>query len=344
MHPDYTEKTFASSHLGSQAGRDYNLRNDIIWIKGFTILVIILALRNCWWSIRQYQMGGRWRKRKLPWMMVSRIVIIWPECHCCWVFKKIFHPNIHSYEILPFLFFLSISQLPPRGAGGGPQPGPDHRPLATGDKKPSPGTDRGRFLVQLQARRRRKEQYTLTVSQNVRLLIMVLGENHYDMMSTTIFRRERIEAASFLGYSLKAEGWGLGLSSSTRAQERPQPWLHTRRVQRGQLREAVSQTRHPHQGRASVHVDIWLLHIVRTIIYKQARTNLPMINYVWYQTFSIKFFISTLYYYLNVSFLSLVRSGHEAQIKSVRKTKFRLRSNVTNFPAWQTDFSFGAQL
>ena len=64
----------------------------------------------------------------------------------------------------------------------------------------------------------------MTVSQDVRLLIMVLGENHYDMMSTTIFRRERIEAASFLGYSLKAEGWGLGLSSSTRAQERPQPW------------------------------------------------------------------------------------------------------------------------
>ena len=104
------------------------------------------------------------------------------------------------------------------------------------------------------------------MSQNVRLLIMVWGENHNDMMSTTIFRRERIEAASSLGYSLKAEGWGLGLSSSTRAQERPQPWLHTCRVQRGQLREAVSQTRH--------------IHIVRTIIYKQARTNLPMINYV----------------------------------------------------------------
>ena len=30
------------------------------------------------------------------------------------------------------------------------------------------------------------------------------------MMSTTIFRRERIKAASFLGYSLKADGWGLG--------------------------------------------------------------------------------------------------------------------------------------
>ena len=44
------------------------------------------------------------------------------------------------------------------------------------------------------------------------------------------------------------------LSSSTRAQERPQPWLHTRRVQRGQLREAVSQTRHPRQGRASFHL------------------------------------------------------------------------------------------
>ena len=111
---------------------DYNLRNDIIWIKGFTILVIILALRNCWWSIRQYQMGGRWRERQLPWMMVSRIVIIWPECHCCWVFKKIFHPKIHSYEILSFLFFLSIGlttpphhpgvcdQLPPCGAGAGP--------------------------------------------------------------------------------------------------------------------------------------------------------------------------------------------------------------------------------
>ena len=36
------------------------------------------------------------------------------------------------------------------------------------------------------------------------------------------------------------------------------------------------------------------------------------------QTFTIKFFIST----LNVSLLSLVRSGHEAQIKSVKKTKF----------------------
>ena len=59
--------------------------------------------------------------------------------------------------------------------------------LATGDKKPSPGTDRGWFLVQLQARRRRKEQYTLTVSQNVRLLIMVLGENHHDMMTIQLF-------------------------------------------------------------------------------------------------------------------------------------------------------------
>ena len=87
-----------------------------------------------------------------------------------------------------------------------------------------------------------------------------------------------------------------------------------------------------------------VVHIVRTIIYKQARTNLPMINYVWYQTFSIKFFISTLYYYLNVSFLRRVRSGHEAQIKSVRKTKFCLLSKVTNFSAWQTDFSFGAQV
>ena len=26
MHPDYSEKTFASSHLGSQAGRDYKMR------------------------------------------------------------------------------------------------------------------------------------------------------------------------------------------------------------------------------------------------------------------------------------------------------------------------------
>ena len=60
-----------------------------------------------------------------------------------------------------------------------------------------------------------------------------------------------------------------GLSSSTRAQERQQPWLHTRRVQRGQLREAVGQTRHPHHDRASFHVDIWLLHIVRTIIYSK---------------------------------------------------------------------------
>ena len=98
-------------------------------------------------------------------------------------------------------------------------------------------------------------------------------------------------AAIFFGYSLRA---GLGMSSSIRAQERPQPWLHTRRVQRGQLREAVGQTRHLHQGWASFHVYIWLLHIVRTIIYKQARTNLMIINYVWYQTFSIKFFISTL--------------------------------------------------
>ena len=41
--------------------------------------------------------------------------------------------------------------------------------------------------------------------------------------------------------------------------------------------------------------------------------------------------------------MSLVRSGHEAQIKSVRKTKFCLLSKVTNFSAWQTDFSFGTQ-
>ena len=82
------------------------------------------------------------------------------------------------------------------------------------------------------------------------------------------FQKRTNKAASFLGYSLRAEGWGMVLSSSTRAQERPQPWLHTCRVQRGQLREAVSQTRH-HQGRASFHVDIWLLHIVRTIIYSK---------------------------------------------------------------------------
>lgn len=31
---------------------------------------------------------------------------------------------------------------------------------------------------------------------------MVLGENHHDMM--TIFRHERMKAASFLGYSLGA--------------------------------------------------------------------------------------------------------------------------------------------
>ena len=31
-----------------------------------------------------------------------------------------------------------------------------------------------------------KEQYTVTVSRNARLLIMVLGENHYDMMKTFI--------------------------------------------------------------------------------------------------------------------------------------------------------------
>ena len=97
-------------------------------------------------------------------------------------------------------------QLPPCGAGGGPQPGPDHRPLANGDKKPSPGSGRGWFLAQRQqiGGRRRKEQYTVTVSQNVRLLILVLDENHHDMMTTTIFRRERRKAASFLGYSLRA--------------------------------------------------------------------------------------------------------------------------------------------
>ena len=70
-----------------------------------------------------------------------------------------------------------------------------------------------------------------------------------------------------------------GLSSSTRAQERQQPWLHTRRVQRGQLREAVGQTRHPHNDRVSFHVDIWLLHIVGNHL-QQARTNLTMINFV----------------------------------------------------------------
>ena len=65
---------------------------------------------------------------------------------------------------------------------------------------------RGWFLAQRQqiGGRRRKEQYTVTVSQNVRLLILVLDENHHDMMTTTIFRRERRKAASFLGYSLRA--------------------------------------------------------------------------------------------------------------------------------------------
>ena len=74
-----------------------------------------------------------------------------------------------------------------------------------------------------------------------------------------------MKAASWL----LAECVGCQVLLELRSAERPQPWLHTRRVQRGQLREAVSQTRHPHQGRASVHVDIWLLHIVRTIIYSK---------------------------------------------------------------------------
>ena len=49
---------------------------------------------------------------------------------------KIFHPNLHSSKILSFLSSAS--------------PGPDHRPAAaTSDKKPSPGSDRGRLLAQL---------------------------------------------------------------------------------------------------------------------------------------------------------------------------------------------------
>ena len=32
-----------------------------------------------------------------------------------------------------------------------------------------------------------KEQYTVTVSRNARLLIMVLGENHHDMMTIQLF-------------------------------------------------------------------------------------------------------------------------------------------------------------
>ena len=50
---------------------------------------------------------------------------------------------------------------------------------------------------------------------------------------------------------------------------------------------------------------------------QQARTNLTMINYVWYQTFTIKFFIST----LNVSFLSLPSPQWTWRIKSIRKRK-----------------------
>ena len=56
----------------------------------------------------------------------------------------------------------------------------------------------------------RKEQYTVTVSRNARLLIMVLGENHHDMMTTTIFRRERIRQQ----VSLATHSW-LGLLHST---------------------------------------------------------------------------------------------------------------------------------
>ena len=103
--------------------------------------------------------------------------------------------NIHEEKLLKML------------SGGGPRPGPDHRlAAATSDQKPSPCAGRSRFLAQLQqiGGRRRKEQYSVTVSQNVRLLIMILGENHHDMMTTTIFRREQRKAASFLVYSLRA--------------------------------------------------------------------------------------------------------------------------------------------
>ena len=137
---------------------------------------------------------------------------------------------------------------------------------------------------------------------------MILGENYHDMM--TFFQTSTNEGSKL------ATRWVRGLSSSTRAQERQQPWLHTRRVQRGQLREAVGQTRHPHHDRVSFHVDIWLLHIVSNHL-QQARTNLTMINYVWYQTFTIKFFIST----LNVSFLSLPSPQWTWRIKSIRKRK-----------------------
>ena len=129
-----------------------------------------------------------------------------------------------------------------------------------------------------------------------------------------------------------ATRWGLGFSSSTRAQERPQPCLHTRRVQSGLLRDAV------------VKQDILIkvepvfmstFGCFRTIIYKQARTNLTMINYVWYQPFTIKVFIST----LNVSFLSLSSpqrtwSTHKLkQIKKWQENKILLgrKSNLLYF-------------
>ena len=173
-----------------------------------------------------------------------------------WVFKNSsiqisIHPKF--YPLFPqHLPSRVCDQLPPPGAGIGPHPCPDvlitiqQWPLATRSPA-SPGRDRGRLLTrhqllqlgcreaagQYQIRwKRRKEQYTMMVSQKVRLLIMILCENHYDMMTISIiFRRgERI----WLQVSL-ATRWRLWLLSATRAQERPQSWLHTRRAQRGHV-------------------------------------------------------------------------------------------------------------
>ena len=81
----------------------------------------------------------------------------------------------------------------------------------------------------------------MMVSQKVRLLIMILCENHYDMMTISIiFRRgERIWLPSFLGYSLKAvviKCYSSSGEAAVLAAYSPRAaWT------RGQLREAVDQ-------------------------------------------------------------------------------------------------------
>ena len=139
---------------------------------------------------------------------------------------------------------------------------------------------------------------------------MVLGENHYDMM--TIFRYERMKAVSFLGYSLGAGVVKFYSSSGAAA-------ALTKYSPRSALTLAWGCW--SNKTSSSRLSQFSCLHLVASYCQnnylQQARTNLTMINYVWYQTFTIKFFIST----LNVSFLSLPSPQWTWRIKSIRKRK-----------------------